>query len=294
LSGPLATIGPTSVNFGFVGVGSTSASQIITLTNDGNGPMNITGVVASSAFSLTNDCGNTLAQRGSCALSVTFPPAIVGAAAGMVTVSDQAPGGKQIVALSGTAISDFSLAVSSGSSASSTVTAGTTATYTLTLAPLGGMNQSVTFACTGAPAMSTCTVTPSPAALDGTNPATVTVQVTTTSRSAVVGLPELPTPSWLEAIRSLVWSVVICFWFAVLQGRTTKTRSGWNYAHAALLVLIAIGLVGCGGRASGAGGNTGTPATGTPAGSYSLTVTGMVPSNGVMLQHSVKLTLVVN
>lgn len=294
LSGPLATIGPSRVDFGSVGVGSTSAPQIITLTNNGNGPMNITGVVASSAFSLTNDCGNTLAQRGSCTLSVTFSPAIAGAAAGMVTVSDQAPGGKQIVALSGTATSDFSLAVSSGSSTSSTVTAGTMATYTLTLAPLGGMNQSVTFACTGAPAMATCTVTPSPAAIDGTNPATVAVQVTTTSRSAVVGLPELPAPSWLEAFRPLVWSVAICFCFAVLKRRTTKTRSEWNYAHAVLLVLIAIGLVACGGGASGGGGSTGTPATGTPAGNYSLTVTGASSSNGVTLQHSVKLTLIVN
>lgn len=289
LSGPLATISPTKVNFGSVGVGSTSASQAITLTNNGNGPMDITGGVASSGFSLTNDCGKTLAQRASCTLSVTFAPAAAGAAGGTLTVSDDAPGGKQTVALSGAGTPDFSLAVSGSSSSSSTVTAGATATYSLTLVPLGGMNQSVTFACTGAPAMATCTVTPSPAALDGTNPATATVQVTTTSRSAVLGLPGQPIPLLPIWIQLEFWSLAICLWFAVLKGRA-KMRLGWNYACAGLLVLIAIGLVACGGGAANSGGGN----IGTPAGNYSLTVTGTATSNGATLQHTVKLTLIVN
>jgi len=289
LSGPLATIGPTLLNFGSVSVGSTSEPQTITLTNNGDGPMAITGAIASAGFSLTNSCGNTLAQRASCTLSVTFAPTNAGPVVGTLTVSDNAPRGKQVVALSGTAAADFSLAVSSGSSSSSTVTAGATASYSLTLAPLGGLNQSVTFACTGAPAMATCTVTPSPATLNGTDPVTVTVQVSTTSRSALIRLPEQPNPWWPALFRLAALSLAICFCLAVLKGRAEK-RLGWSFAGAALLVLIAIGLAACGGGASGGGGGS----TGTPAGDYSLTVTGTATSNGTTLQHSVKLTLVVN
>jgi hypothetical protein len=292
MSGPLVTIGPTPLNFGSVSVGNTSAPQTITMANNGDGPMAITGATTSAGFSLKNSCGNTLAQRASCTLSVTFAPANVGAAVGTLTVSDNAPRGKQVVALSGTATADFSLAVSSGSSSSSTVTAGAAASYSLTLAPLGGMNQSVTFTCTGAPAMATCTVTPSPATLNGTNPATVTVQITTTSRSALIRLPEQPNPWWPAVFLLAAWSLTICFCSAVLKGRA-ETRLGWSYAGAALLVLVAIGLAACGGGANGGGGGGGG-STGTPSGNYSLTVTGTSTSNGTTLQHSVELTLVVN
>jgi len=292
MSGPLVTIGPTPLNFGSVSVGNTSAPQTITMANNGDGPMAITGATMSAGFSLKNSCGNTLAQRASCTLSVTFAPANVGAAVGTLTVSDNAPRGKQVVALSGTATADFSLAVSSGSSSSSTVTAGAAASYSLTLAPLGGMNQSVTFTCTGAPAMATCTVTPSPATLNGTNPATVTVQITTTSRSALIRLPEQPNPWWPAVFLLAAWSLTICFCSAVLKGRA-ETRLGWSYAGAALLVLVAIGLAACGGGANGGGGGGGG-STGTPSGNYSLTVTGTSTSNGTTLQHSVELTLVVN
>jgi len=286
LSGPLSTIGPTTVNFGSVGV-STNPSQTITLTNNGSGPMDVTGVMTSSGFSVTNNCSNVLTQRGSCTLGVTFTPATIGAAVGTLTVSDNAPGGKQIVRLSGTATGDFSLTVSSNSSSSSTVTAGSTATYGLTLAPLGGMNQSVTFTCAGAPVMATCTVTPSPAALDGTNPATVTATVRTTARTASIGLRGWPVPLWPMVIQLAGWLFAICSWLRALKGG--KMRLAWAYAGAALFVLTAIGLVACGGAANGGGGSTGTP-----AGNYSLTVTGTAASSGAPLQHSVNLTLVVN
>lgn len=201
-----------------------------------------------------------------------------------------AAGGQQSVPLSGTGggTPDFSLTVSNGSSSSMTVTAGGTATYSLTLAPLGGMNQSVTLTCAGAPAMASCGVTPSTDTLNGTNSATATAQVTTTSRSTVIGLPEKPIPLWPVAVGLAVGSLAICLWSVLLKGRA-KMRLRWSYAGAALLMVIAIGSAACGGTTNGGGGGRGTP-----AGNYSLTVTGTATSNGATLQHSVTLTLDVN
>src|SRR5208337_402275 len=82
---------------------------------------------------------------------------------------------------------DFSVAPSSPSSA--TVTPGQTAKYTVAVAPGGGFNQTVTLTCSGAPAQSTCSVSPSSVKLNGSAPAPVTVTVTTAGTSASLAHP---------------------------------------------------------------------------------------------------------
>jgi hypothetical protein len=73
------------------------------------------------------------------------------------------------------AITDFSI---SASPASSTIARGSSGTYTLTLAPIGGLTGSVSLSCTGVPSNSTCAISPSPVTLDGANPVQATVTVT--------------------------------------------------------------------------------------------------------------------
>jgi hypothetical protein len=61
----------------------------------------------------------------------------------------------------GTGSSDFSLGIASGSSSSATITPGHTGTYSLSVTPEGGFNQTVSLACSGAPSQATCSVAPS-------------------------------------------------------------------------------------------------------------------------------------
>src|SRR5712664_570789 len=87
----------------------------------------------------------------------------------------------------------------SAAPSSATITAGQPANFTVSAAPVGGFNQTVTWSCTGAPTAAMCTVSPSSVTLDGKNPATVTVTLTTTARSFAppLALPRYAPPTRL-------------------------------------------------------------------------------------------------
>lgn len=103
--------------------------------------------------------------------------------------SDMGNGRLDLVqALNGLTPQDFTL---SASPATSTINAGQSATYFVTLTPSGGFNQPVSLGCGGLPAASRCVIASNPVALVGTNPATVTVVVETTARSAApIAIPQ--------------------------------------------------------------------------------------------------------
>ena len=61
------------------------------------------------------------------------------------------------------------------------ITPGSITTYTVALEPISGFRGAVGLACSGAPADSTCTVSPNPVSLTGTGPKTSTVTLQTTS-----------------------------------------------------------------------------------------------------------------
>ena len=145
-------------------MGTTSASQPVTLSNTGNAALTISSIATSANFGQTNNCGGSVAASGSCTINVTFSPTATGPLTGTLTITDNSngvAGSTQSVALSGTG-QDFTLAPPSGSSTSATVAPGQSATYTLSVAGEGGFNQSVSFTCTGAPSEATCTVSPNP------------------------------------------------------------------------------------------------------------------------------------
>ena len=96
------TASPSSVSFGTVQVGSTSAAQTVTVSNPGSTAASISSVSASGPFSETNTCGSSLAAGASCTASVKFTPTASGAASGSLSVAGNAPGSPLTVALSGT------------------------------------------------------------------------------------------------------------------------------------------------------------------------------------------------
>lgn len=93
-----------NLDFGVQTVGTTSAPQIITLTNVG--PTPATGIDIELAsytndFAQTNDCGSRLAVGASCTVSATFTPTATGGRYATVFVSDGDGSQPQMVFLSG-------------------------------------------------------------------------------------------------------------------------------------------------------------------------------------------------
>jgi Bacterial Ig-like domain (group 2)/Divergent InlB B-repeat domain len=97
-------ITPTSLTFGSQAVGTTSAGQTVTVSNNGNFPLNFSSIVTSGDFA-----GATLAQCPSigeenppCVFSITFKPTGTGTRTGAITFTDNGTGSPQTVTLTGT------------------------------------------------------------------------------------------------------------------------------------------------------------------------------------------------
>src|SRR5581483_8867739 len=102
--GGSVTLSPTSLAFGNVNVGATSAAQTATLSNGTSSAVSISSIGVSSGFAQTNNCGTSLAAGASWTISVTFKPTAAGAASGTLTVTDGASSSPQTASLSGTGV----------------------------------------------------------------------------------------------------------------------------------------------------------------------------------------------
>jgi hypothetical protein len=282
--GPVAALSASNLDFASVRVGTTSPAQALTLSNTGNAPLLIAGITASGDFAQTNTCGDSVAAGADCIINATFAPTAGGARNGTVTIDDDSLDSPQGVTLTGVG-QDFSI----GSyTTERTISPGGTATFFLKLAPQGGFAQSVALVCTGAPPAATCVVSPSSVVLDGTSPVLPTATVTTTARS--VGFPRAdgfsdpPSPKvWGHhpALQQLHWLLALTM-LGGLAALRRRLRLGLSLALTMLLVLL--------GMACGGGGGSRLP-SGTPAGTYTLTLTATT-SDGP--SHMVKVTLIVN
>lgn len=267
-------------------VTTSSAAQSVTLTNTGSGPLTITGVTTSGDYAATaGHCAGTVAAGASCEIAVLFKPLLAGNRTGSLSIADTATGSPQTVALSGTG-EDFTL---SARTMSATVTAGQTASYTLSLASEDGFSGTVVLTCTGVPATAACSLSPSAVTLAASDATLVTVGVTTTARS----MAPPASRHWLQGPASpqvwLLFTLLLAFAMSVWTWRRSvapRRALLWVPLGAALL-LVAL-WAGCG---SSGGGTTVQPrVTGTPAGTYELTVA--ATDSG--LTTNVALTLVVN
>lgn len=99
---PAVVLSPASADFGTATVGGAAVKRSITLTNSGSATLALNGsAVSGIGFSSTDTCGASLAAGASCAFSIAFAPAGVGAYSGSLTVNSNAPGSPHKVALSG-------------------------------------------------------------------------------------------------------------------------------------------------------------------------------------------------
>jgi hypothetical protein len=102
---PNAIISPGQINFGMVAVGSSSAPQPVTLTNNGGGPLFISSITFTGPdpgdYSQTNNCNGTVLSGATCTINVTFTPTADGTRQAYLNVNDNSVPSPQQVSLSG-------------------------------------------------------------------------------------------------------------------------------------------------------------------------------------------------
>ena len=274
---PLANLSPAALAFGNQTIGVTSSPQPVTLSNSGNGPLNIAsiGVAGANArdFGQMNNCPGTLNTGAQCIISVTFKPSLVGAESASLQFSDNSANSPQQVPLGGTGVNpppNYSL---TANPTSMTIEQGHSASTLLTITPVGGMTGTVTFSCTGLPEKSSCAFAPTQVVLSGNNSAAnVTMTVHTTGPNGVLGQLR---PSLFPWISSRLLAVLIFpagLAFAGMPGLVIARKKHRRSAYLGILLLLAIfaaiGMTGCGAISSP---STPSPGQATPTGQYSVT-----------------------
>jgi len=104
---PVTTVAltPSSLKYARQIVNTTSSLQTATLKNTGSQAVTISSIAATAPFSQTNNCPSSLPVGSNCQIQVVFTPTKVGTAKGTLSVTDDAQGSPQTVALSGTGVS---------------------------------------------------------------------------------------------------------------------------------------------------------------------------------------------
>jgi hypothetical protein len=216
----------------------------------------------------------TVLPLGTATLSVTFTPTdTVNYATATETV--------QLVV---NAASDFTMTVNP---ASLTIAAGGSGNAAVTITPVGRFSGAVQLTCSGLPANTTCTFSPSTITSNGV-PATTTLTISTAVQRSSLATP--PNSAWPARAVPLSGGVggllALCF----LPRR--KWRNGWRTILGAFMGFAALGAgistIGCGGIVMRAGHGTAA----SPAGTSTVVVSASSSTSGGM-SHTSNLTVTI-
>jgi 6-phosphogluconolactonase (cycloisomerase 2 family) len=203
-----------------------------------------------------------------------------------ITVMNPPPGGGTTAEIA-FSVADYAV---SASSSAPPVVAGQMATFTMTVSPSGAFSDPVTFTAAPLPAGTSAAFSPSATIIPGANPQTVTLSISTTAHTTA-GQRVPPGGTMPTFPVSRIWIIAFGGMLAMLALiPNRKARMAPQFVLASLL-LMAAGLTACGSAATSTpSGQQVNLATGTPAGTYPITVT--ATSGGV--SHTTTVTLIVN
>jgi hypothetical protein len=176
----------TKLTFGNAQIGSTTASQVVTLSNKGNTTLDIASINTSADYPMTTTCGSTLASLGTCTITVSFAPSFPGAINGTLTIQGNVTGDFLLVPLTGTG--QYPMAVSPVAlTFPSTAVGKTSAAQTVTVINQSTATQSFTFSATGNYNAVVSGANPCGSSLTAGGSCTVSVSLTPTQSGAING-----------------------------------------------------------------------------------------------------------
>jgi hypothetical protein len=166
-------------------------------------------------------------------------------------------------------VSTFSL---TAKPTSATIYTGETATSTITVTPGDGFTLDVALTCSGLPSTATCTLTPSTVS-GGSGTSKLVVQTAAPSRQTTTASLGGMGRGW-----PLMATVLLLF-----VPRRLRRRGIWLAGLLVAAVIASMSLGGCGGSSTLTGG--------TPAGTYTVTVTGTAVDGSLVLTQSTTVTV---
>jgi hypothetical protein len=179
---------------------------------------------------------------------------------------------------------DFTIGLSA---AGGTVSAGSAAQATVTLTPDNGFNGNVALSCSGLPAGAACSFAPATVPVSGSaGSSKLTITTSAGSASAAAGIGAGTGPA--QGSGSLFLAAL---GLPLLLVRRHHLRSGRRLGLVLLLLSGSLLASSCGGGGGGSGGGGGgSMLGGTPAGSYTITIS----ASGASSTHNASYALTVN
>jgi hypothetical protein len=138
-----------------------------------------------------------------------------------------------------------------------TVSAGSSASYSIAVTPSGGFNGAVSLACTGAPQGANCDISVQSVTLDGVSQSNVTVTVTTSPQRRLAGIIGGLPPSRTGKLEWLLMLLIGVAAIAILH----RARIRYSMLGCVLLTML-LSIGGCGSNSTQK----------TPSGYYPLTI----------------------
>ena len=176
------------------------------------------------------------------------------------TVQVMAPGNIVLAQTSvGATMSDFRMTVSPQNQ--TIAAAGDTANYTVSVAPDPLYTSSITVSCSNLPTGASCRLTPSSISLQTPSAGSATLAITTTARPVTTGAASFLTRSFYA-----MWLAIPGFFLVGVGGDRRRRRIAGILTLCALITMLVI-VPACSHSTQQ------TPVSGTPAGSYTITVT---------------------
>jgi hypothetical protein len=181
------------------------------------------------------------------------------------------------------------------SSASATITAGSSGSIMMTAASTMGSADAVTFSCPGAPSGVSCTFAPAQVSVPGNGNATTTLTVTVTSKPSSGSLYQFPKGP-MPAQRLMLWWFVaaLCLMSAGMFASSPRGRAGSpilapGVAIILLTLVLSAGLVSCG--LTGAPKTTTSTNPSTQPVSFTLTVQAQDQTGSVKVSTPLQITV---